>query len=558
MQQLLKNRFLGSVSKPLSIQYTAYLIHSFVGLKLCLLFTVVAFSGALAVLSQEIDWLLYSQVRVEPLADRLDAGLLFDKLQAAYPHFGLSSFQSMLYHPNLASFAMFNDEQGGFRYAWIDPYTGNVQGDTAVLTVGRFIGFLHSTLYLPVIGRSLVNIFGVLTLISLVTGLYAYPKFWRYFLRLPRTASRRVFWSDLHKIIALWSLWFVLIIAVTGSWWFYKKPLVSHFDAPNPVPTFSAKPLLTYADIDSKNENILSAYGVTQSIKKEYPQARILAINPPEHNAEPYEVLLDSGAWLTSVGRQNKVYVNPLNGQIIGQSLVSDFTLSQRIDSAMAPLHIGTWAEGSRADLWVKIIWFLFGIGLTALAVTGLLIHLKRTARTSKILYTKLWRRRLVLCWRIIRPWGRPFGPFKYINILLIVGVGAGCGIALTLSSQGTKGAGVLYAEQTIGPWKVSMNAVAGLLEKDISPIKNNGNATFNVELSAAALKHIKFAYLNVGKPRHRRAPGYLVHGPLGAKHAQFRLPKVISPDDQVWLSIETWDGKFLQTHWLLEGVLAK
>ncbi|WP_315981143.1 hypothetical protein [Aliamphritea spongicola] len=44
-------------------------------------------------------------------------------------------------HPGFASFAMFNDAAGGFRYAWIDPYTGEVNGDTPVLTPGRFIGF---------------------------------------------------------------------------------------------------------------------------------------------------------------------------------------------------------------------------------------------------------------------------------------------------------------------------------------------------------------------------------------------------------------------------------
>lgn len=540
--------------KSWSVQYASYTIHSFVGLKLSLLFTVVVLSGALAVIAEEIDWLFYSEVRAAPTQERLDAGVLFDKLQAAYPEHGLSFFQTMEQQPYFASFAMFNDEQGGFRYAWINPYSGEVQGDTPVLTVGRFIGFLHATLYLPVIGRSLVNTFGILPLISLIAGLYAYPKFWQQFLRKPRTQNRRVFWADLHKLIGLWSLWFVLIIGVTGSWWFYKNPLVQHFGATSLVEPTLQIPLLSDQDMQHKQLSVLGAEGITARVKEAYPQAKILMISPPEHNAEPYEVTFEDSAWLVPAGRQNKLYISPLNGEIVGQRLVTDHTAMQRLDSAMTPLHYGNWALGNRGDLLVKGVWFIFGLLLTALCISGLIIHLKRTVRAGRISYRRGWRRQLIQLWRIVRPWGRPFGLFKYINVLLILGIAVGCSIAFTLSSQGTKGAGEIYPEITVGPWLVSANAVAGLLEKDISPIKSGGSATFYVELPLAALDQIKFAYLNVGKPRTMRAPGYLIHGPHGAKHVDFALPRQLVGNEELWISIETWEGRWYQASWPLKG----
>ncbi len=543
-------------SRQFSLQRTAYLVHSFVGLKLSLLFAVVVFSGALAVLSQEVDWLLYSQMRVDAQEQRLDEGVLFDKLQAAYSEHGLSFLQTMAEQPNFASFAMYNDAQGGFRYAWIDPYTGEVKGDTPVLTVGRFIGFLHSTLYLPVIGRGLVNVFGLLTAISLIAGLCAYPKFWRYFFKVPRVGNLRVFWADTHKLIGLWSLWFVLIIALTGSWWFYKNPLVRDFNAPNIVKPFPEKPLLDKQALDqftvqpNANKQDLAAR-MSAVLKRSYPEAVVLSIVPPEHNAEPFEFIIADNAWLVPQSRQNKIYINPLNSQIIGTSLVKNFSTSQRVDSAMIPLHLGNWAQGSSADLWVKLLWFIFGLALTALCVSGLIIHLKRTAKRVKKISAQGHFYYWVKCWRIIKPWGRPFGVYKYLNILLLLAMGAGCAIALTLSSQGTKGAGVIYPTKKVGDWDITMNAVAGLLEKDIYPIRPGKMVTFNVELSASALSSIKFAYLSIGKPQDMKNAGHLVEGPLGATHSRFRLADTINADE-VWLSIQRWDGQWQQASWPL------
>lgn len=541
--------------KSLSVQYTAFLIHSFVGLKLSLLFTVVLLSGALAVLALEIDWLLYSEFRASSGEVRLGAGELLDRLQAAYPEFGLSFFETMNQHPGFASFAMFNDAAGGFRYAWIDPYTGEVNGDTPVLTPGRFIGFLHSTLYLPVIGRSVVNVFGVLTLLSLIAGLYAYPKFWRFFFRIPRTGNARVFWSDLHKLIGLWSLWFVLIIGVTGTWWFYENPLVSHLGAPNPVEPANIKPLLSYEDMDNISGTMLSASSMITTVRKAYPDALILGINPPEHNADPYTVTFAGDAWLVPDGRQNKLYLNPFTAEIIASHTVDKYTAAQRADMAMSPLHLGNWASGNPADLPVKLIWFVFGMGMTVLCISGLIINLKRTARAARIVYSRnKIIRRLHKSWRIIRPWGPPFGLFKYMNVLLILGIGAGCGIALTLSSQGTKGAGFLYQPQPVGNWEVSMNAVAGLLEKDLNPIRPDATVNFNVELPDGAAEAFRFAYLRVGEPRTLRAPGILIHGPKGSRHADIHLPRTLTGNEKIWLTAIGWNGQVYQTQWSLNA----
>lgn len=542
------------VKRKWNRQYLAYLIHSFAGLKLTLLMTIVLASGTLAVLSQEIDWLLMPEMRVSPTSERIDSGELFDTLQAAYPEQGLSFFQTNENHPHTAAFARYNDENGGFRYAWIDPYSGEVTGDTPLLTVGRFLSFLHATLFLPVIGRSLVNAFGLLTLISLVAGLLAYPKFWRFFFKKPRTGNTRVFIADLHKLVGLWSIWFLLIIGISGSWWFYKTPFVRFMDAPNPVEPYPSKPLLSYEQLDklgTETPTPLTGAQITQIVQDKYPNFQIDMLNAPEHNADPYQVTGSFGEWLVRTGGGSTVYVNPYDGDIVKTIDVREYTPLQRFDRAMGPLHYGYWAKSGTADLVVKLVWFSFGALMTGLAVTGLIINLKRTRRGARIVMARTPAlKALKKSWHLAKPWGGPMGVFKYINILMLVGIGVGCSIAITLGSQGVKDTGFSYSEKALGPWKVSMNAYAGLLEKDLKPIRPGISTNLAVNIGKQALHEIKFLHVRVGKPRTIRAPGTLIHGPLGSKHAHFKLPQKIRDGARFWITAQTWSGEVYQTSW--------
>lgn len=542
--------------RKFTTQYIAYLIHSFVGLKLCLLLALVLGSGAIAVLSHEIDWLTLSEMRVTPQETRIDEGVLFDTLQAAYPEIGLTNFQPNTNYPYTAASAFYNSGKDGFRFAWIDPYTGEVKGDTPLFSVGNFLSILHATLFLPVIGRSLVNAFGIFTLISLVTGLLAFPKFWRYFLMKPRTGNLRVFLGDLHKLAGLWSIWFLLIIGVSGTWWFYQIPLVLYADAPPLHEPYPQKPILDYAELDKFGSQApieLSSAEIVEVVKAKYLDMRIGMLVKPEHNSDPYQVVGSRGEWLVNGTGDNRIHINPYDGSIISESWVDDYSFMQRFDKAMDPLHFGTWAVGGLPDLLVKLVWFVFGIVMTGLAVTGMIINYKRARRASKIFLNRSpLSRRLLKSWRVVRPWGGPMGLFKYVNVVMLAGVMMGTGVVVTLAIQGLTDSGYAYTTKKLGPWDIKVNAFAGFLEKDLPPIRAGIQTNFMVNIPNEALESIKFFYIRVGKPRTIRAPGTLIHGPMGSKHAHYKLPRKLPENAQLWITAITWNGDVLQTHWPL------
>jgi uncharacterized iron-regulated membrane protein len=67
--------------------------------------------------------------------------------------------------------------------------------------------------------------------------------------------------------------------------------------------------------------------------------------------------------------------INPYNGEIAASRLLSDRTGLEFVTESMRPLHTGDFG-----GLWIKLIWFFFGLVLSMMVLSGLLIWTKRTA----------------------------------------------------------------------------------------------------------------------------------------------------------------------------------
>lgn len=542
--------------KKMSGARLAHLIHSFVGLKLSLLMSIVLITGAIAVFAEELDWLFYEEVRVTPIGEKLNEGEVFDRMQAALPGVGLPSYVTANDRERTAGFATMSLPDGGFKKVWIDPYTGDIQGTTNFLTVGEFTAILHKNLFMPLIGRALVNVFGVLCLIGLVTGLIAYPQFWRGFFKLPRwSAKRKVFWRDLHKFLGLWSLWFVLIIGVSGSWWFYQNPLVRYDLAPQFLPTHTIDPALTQEDLDSLGKGIptpLSSAQIVDAVKAHDPNFDIHMLLPPEHNGMAYKVRGTKHDLLTSKWSV-AYFVHPYTGEVIGERLTEDLSAISRVNYSMVPLHYGTFGYDGWSDLLVKTIWFVFGMAMGLMSISGMIIYYKRTrVATQKLLPKTGAKRKAKYTWLVLRPWGGPMSGFKYLNWAFIAVICIGISIGFKIQSEGTSGSGYQYAAKEIGPWTISLNATLGLLEKDLDPIQAGRPTSINAYIKEGDHKAIKFMYVKPRKPRTNRAPGAVIHGSIGFLHAHMPIPKKLKDNAELWLTIEDWDGNFYQTSWSL------
>ncbi|MNN58433.1 hypothetical protein D3C81_1734810 [compost metagenome] len=67
--------------------------------------------------------------------------------------------------------------------------------------------------------------------------------------------------------------------------------------------------------------------------------------------------------------------LNPYSGEIAATRLISDRSALEFVTESMRPLHTGDFG-----GLWIKLIWAFFGLLLSMMVLSGLLIWTKRTA----------------------------------------------------------------------------------------------------------------------------------------------------------------------------------
>ncbi len=106
-----------------------------------------------------------------------------------------------------------------------------------------------------------------------------------------------------------------------------------------------------------------------------------------------------------------------------------------------------------------------------------------------------------------------------------------------------------------VGPYTVTLGEVRAIPPR-LDPY-GRWIKDYNLILSPAAAKATKAAYLKVGKPRNLKAAGAILHGNPYRLHAHVPFPATFGPEDQLWLTIETWTGEVHQVSWSLGEALA-
>jgi hypothetical protein len=65
-------------------------------------------------------------------------------------------------------------------------------------------------------------------------------------------------------------------------------------------------------------------------------------------------------------------------------------------------------------------------------------------------------------------------------------------------------------------------------------------------------MENVKFSYLKIGERPNERAYGTLIKGVLSSTKARLHMPKEMTGKEQIWLTLETWNGELYQVSWSL------
>jgi uncharacterized iron-regulated membrane protein len=342
-------------------------LHSWVGLKLSVLMLFVCATGTLAVLAHEIDWLLHAPIRVQPQeSEPASWGSWLAAVQRAHPTWRVQSLQAPI-DPWFAAKAWVVTEEGRNRFVWVNPHTAQVTGDTAWFNAHRLLRNTHRHLMMPIqLGLTIVCLLAVALLVTFASSFVIYKRWWRGFFTWPRRERTRRFWGDLHRLLGLWSLWFVLLIALTGVWylleqWGFEAPALAAVDRRAGEPP-AAPPAVVHLEAARVDQLVSEA-------RKRWPGFKVESIWPPQTPQAALMLQGQAGAWLVRE-RANAIAFDPATGAMLGARDAAKLGLHQRLAEMADPLHFGTWG-----GLPSKLVWFFAGLLMTALAATGVWLY---------------------------------------------------------------------------------------------------------------------------------------------------------------------------------------
>lgn len=369
---------------------TWFRIHSFTGVITGLLLFIICWSGTFAVLSHEMDGLIAPESRVEPTGERASWGTLYSAVEAAYPGGEVTG----MYIPptqdrrTTAPTVYVNLPDGTSTEVHINPYTTEVREPGGDYSVSRFFRDFHTHLfslglsqlgYGSRFGSYLVELFGIVMLMSLASALYFYRRWWTRFFDFRWTRNGRAFWSQFHKLGGLWSIWFFLIISVTGVWYLYETGQRDVTGGPvnyGGVSDFAAVQVPTPTSDSTKAA--LPIDTLVAKAQTAFPGLEIWSVSENWYSREGMFYLEGQTDFPLVRTRANQIWLDERTGEVLMQHSATDMPAYWTWSNMADPLHFGYFG-----GLASKIVWFVFGLILCGLILTGTYLHARRLARES-------------------------------------------------------------------------------------------------------------------------------------------------------------------------------
>jgi len=351
-------------------------LHRWAGLKLFVLLSFVLITGTFATVSHEIDWLLDPARRVDPAT--APAGQDWDGLvnaaRAARPDWVIEWIAAPL-DPWHAAEVVGVGADGVRRRLLIHPGTMEVRGERGWFNAQRLFRDSHRRLMIfNIWGIVLVSSLSVLLILSLISGLFVYKKFWRGFFKRPRSRDARTFWGDVHRLGGVWSIWFIAVIALTSLWYLVEALGFAVGQRVADVPE-RAPP----AALAQPAHAVSVSYGAFAArARAAIENYRITAVFPPQFADDPVKFHGQGSAILVR-DRANQVLFDPASGEMIGIVRGEDLSPMQRVSEMADPLHFGTFGGFA-----TKMLYFGFGVILSGMSLSGVYVFSARIRNADR------------------------------------------------------------------------------------------------------------------------------------------------------------------------------
>jgi uncharacterized iron-regulated membrane protein len=353
-----------------------YVWHKWTGILGGAFLLVILATGTAAVFKNEIDWLVTPALRVALRPEKRPLAEMVESVSKTFPNQPINSVSISEDAQTAYVFAL-GDREETRKSVFVDPYTAEITGERQGETLANVIRQAHVRFYFfGANGRIAVGFFGLILLLSSVTGLFIYAPFMRAVFKRGlrfwqlRDDSGRAATADLHKLVGIVTLVFNLILGTTGA----------VLGLENLAPVY--KPLQTA--IHQQPDKNLKPQNLANQISPDAAQASAQTALPafaPTRIVLPragknHFVFYGNARGRFERGGASFIVVDANTGAPLETNSAARAATGVWLYNLNEPLHFGDFG-----GLWLKILYFLFGFAGTSLAATGFVILYLRWKR---------------------------------------------------------------------------------------------------------------------------------------------------------------------------------
>lgn len=352
--------------------------HSWIGVFLGFLLFMVCLSGTVAVFHQEFE--RWEQPGIPEMAD-IDVQTV-DKAMAAFRerHPETTDHEFVVFPtsgiPRLVvendDIAYFADENGQLLETERSPFT------TMLVDLHLYLNLPHAW------GMILVSALGAIICTLVVTGIIAHKRITRDAFTLRRKGNRQQYKIDLHNRFGLWAAPFHLIIGVTGAYFGMAGLIVVlisqlYFDGDREAAIakiFTPDPVL---EQETATPQIGKAIAQMDSLA---PEHELIFLTVHEAGSPEQFIEIYTKAPEKMIYSEN--YRFDTQGEFLGTAGYQDGHWGKQLVYSLYRLHFGDFA-----GIPSKLLYFILGIMLTVLCISGMEIWLAKKANPPML--TRLW-----------------------------------------------------------------------------------------------------------------------------------------------------------------------
>jgi uncharacterized iron-regulated membrane protein len=332
---------------------------------------ILGVTGSIMAFEPELWHLLHRQLSyVAPSGTVLPLATLGEAAMRAAPGGQIGGY-GLSVSPDLSYQVMLRG-----RVAYVNQYTGEVLG---IIPNGPDVLSRVHQLHLRLLwrderdrGKTIMSWSGVALVVLLASGLYLWWPLKR--LRVRRDGSTRQAWFDLHSVIGIVSLVFLLLLAVTGIFIGFDDkavPLAYRLTGTQPALVYGqAPPLHSVAD----GRRMITPDDAVAAARRALPGATPISVNVPSPSGV-YAISARYPEDLTPGGR-SRVLIDPYSGDVLAAEGSRAAPAGTRLVTLNRAIH-----TGDIFGLASKAIMSLASLAVVGQALSGLVIWWTRRPR---------------------------------------------------------------------------------------------------------------------------------------------------------------------------------